>query len=243
MSCVSNEQAMAVDLQDSIEVAINEQAAKTKADAIPPDQASPLNDFYDAFKRAIDIVGATIGLILFAPLMGIIAVLIRFTSPGPVLFKQKRPGLGGVLFVCYKFRTMVRNAEAMLVSDATLRSQFEVNFKLKNDMRVTTVGKWLRKLSLDELPQLFNILNGTMSIIGPRPILMSQAASYGPHLPKLLSVKPGLGGYWQAYGRSDTSHDARIQYDMHYVNNRCTLLDLKLILMTIVVVIKRDGAY
>jgi len=198
---------------------------------------------YHVIKRLIDLVGATCGLILASPAMVAIALLIKFTSKGPVFFKQKRPGRGGRIFDCYKFRTMIVDAEAVLARDPAMRAKFEENFKLKHDIRITKIGKLLRKTSLDELPQLINILNGTMSIIGPRPLLMSQMSHYGDALHQLLTVKPGLGGYWQTYGRSDTSHEARIQYDLHYVNNRSLILDLKLIFMTVIVVFKGNGAY
>jgi len=197
----------------------------------------------DVGKRIVDILGASFFITLLSLPMAIVALLVKLTSPGPVIFKQRRPGLGGREFWCYKFRTMVIDAEERLSRDAALRAQFEQNFKLKYDPRLTPVGAFLRKTSLDELPQFFNILNGTMSLIGPRPILQHQIVKYGDYADQLFSVKPGLGGYWQVYGRSDTHHDVRVKMDIFYVNNRSFWFDLKLLFLTAWAVFKRDGAY
>jgi lipopolysaccharide/colanic/teichoic acid biosynthesis glycosyltransferase len=198
---------------------------------------------YDVSKRMLDIVGATVALVLTSPLLVVIAIAIRTTSPGPALFRQRRLGRGGVEFWCYKFRTMIVNAEQLLESDEQLRDRFRESYKLKDDPRTTAVGGWLRKTSLDELPQLFNILAGTMSLIGPRPIVPPERDKYHGFADKLLSVKPGLGGYWQAYGRSNTTYEQRIEMDMNYVDRRSLRLDLKLLLLTALVAIKRQGAY
>jgi exopolysaccharide biosynthesis polyprenyl glycosylphosphotransferase len=197
---------------------------------------------YEVSKREIDIVASLLLLILAAPVMLAIAVLVKLTSPGNVVFRQKRLGKGGRVFWCYKFRTMVADAEARLSRNAELRTQFEVNFKLKQDPRVTRVGAFLRKTSLDELPQLFNVLIGDMSLIGPRPIVQHELTKYGRNADKFLSVKPGLGGLWQVYGRSDTSYDSRVSMDLEYIDNRSTVLDLKLIVQTAAVVLSRRGA-
>jgi exopolysaccharide biosynthesis polyprenyl glycosylphosphotransferase len=197
---------------------------------------------YEVSKREIDIVASLLLLILAAPVMLAIAVLVKLTSPGNVVFRQKRLGKGGRVFWCYKFRTMVADAEARLSRNAELRTEFEVNFKLKQDPRVTRVGAFLRKTSLDELPQLFNVLIGDMSLIGPRPIVQHELTKYGRNADKFLSVKPGLGGLWQVYGRSDTSYDSRVSMDLEYIDNRSTVLDLKLIVQTAAVVLSRRGA-
>ena len=198
---------------------------------------------YDFVKRLTDLVGATVILALAWPVMLGVALSVRLTSPGPVIFRQRRPGVGGKLFWCYKFRTMVIDAEDRLNNNSDLRAAFEQNFKLRNDPRLTTIGNFLRETSLDELPQLFNVLQGSMSLIGPRPILTSQLTSYQEHGERVFTIKPGLGGYWQVYGRSNTSHDERIRLDLHYVDNRSIGLDLKLIVLTAWTVIRRNGAY
>jgi lipopolysaccharide/colanic/teichoic acid biosynthesis glycosyltransferase len=198
---------------------------------------------YDVLKRLIDIFGALIAIISLFPVLIMVAAAIKATSSGSVLFKQRRLGRRGEEFWCYKFRTMVINAEELLQTTEKLRERFEENYKLKDDPRITTVGAWLRKTSLDELPQLFNILGGTMSFIGPRPIVPPERSKYREYADKLLSVKPGLGGYWQVYGRSDTTYEERVQMDMNYIDQRSLYLDLKLLMLTLVVAWKRQGAY
>ena len=197
---------------------------------------------YDFMKRLIDLLGAATALLLLAPILAVLAVVVKLTSPGPVFFSHTRLGRGGAEFRCYKFRTMVVDAEDVLARSPELRAQFEVNFKLARDPRLTSVGAFLRRTSLDELPQFYNVLNGTMSLIGPRPIVPRERAKYGSCIDKLLSVKPGLGGAWQAYGRSNTSYGQRIALDMYYIDNRSLLLDLKMMLRTALVVILGQGA-
>jgi lipopolysaccharide/colanic/teichoic acid biosynthesis glycosyltransferase len=204
-------------------------------------QSSPL--FYDKSKRVIDVCGSVALLVALSPLLLVIALLVKLTSPGPIIFRHRRLGQHGQTFFCLKFRTMVKNAEELLRQREDLRKEFEATFKLKNDPRLTRIGRFLRKTSLDELPQLFNVLRGDLSLIGPRPIVPSERAKYGVHLRKLLSVKPGLGGYWQVYGRSDTTYAERIAMDMEYIDNRSLGLDLKLAAMTARVVIEGRGAY
>jgi lipopolysaccharide/colanic/teichoic acid biosynthesis glycosyltransferase len=199
---------------------------------------------YEMSKRSLDIFGALNALVVLFPVLIIVALAIRMTSPrGPVLFRQRRLGRGGQEFWCYKFRTMVVNAEGLLQSTPMLHERFRENYKLKHDPRTTPVGAWLRKTSLDELPQLVNILNGTMSLIGPRPIVPPERSKYHEFADKLLSVKPGLGGYWQAYGRSDTTYEERVQMDMTYIDQRSLALDLKLLVLTVLAAWKRQGAY
>lgn len=198
---------------------------------------------YLAMKRGLDIVGSAVGILLLAPLMLVVALLVKLTSPGPIIFRQRRLGIGGREFWCYKFRTMVIDAEERLRRDQALRTLFDTNYKLKNDPRLTCVGSFLRKASLDELPQFFNVLNGTMSLVGPRPIVPPEKQKYGEFGGKLLSVKPGLGGYWQVYGRNDTSYEQRVLMDMNYINERCLMLDIKLLALTAFAPFKRRGAY
>jgi lipopolysaccharide/colanic/teichoic acid biosynthesis glycosyltransferase len=198
---------------------------------------------YAVGKRAVDIVGSVIGIILLSPVMLAVAALVKLTSPGPIIFRQRRLGIGGREFWCYKFRTMVVDAEARLRNDSELRTLFDTNYKLKNDPRLTSIGSFLRKASLDELPQFFNVLNGDMSLVGPRPIVTPERQKYGEFGGKLLTVKPGLGGYWQVYGRSDTTYDQRVRMDMQYIDDRSLLLDLKLLMLTALAPFKRRGAY
>ncbi len=198
---------------------------------------------YELSKRMLDVVGAIAAIVLFSPVLVVVAVAIKATTKGPLLFSHRRLGRGGEEFWCYKFRTMVVNAEELLETSAQLRARFLENYKLKDDPRTTPIGAWLRKTSLDELPQLFNVLAGSMSLIGPRPIVPRERSKYHEFADKLLSVKPGLGGYWQVYGRSDTTYEQRVQMDMTYIDHRSLLLDVKLLFLTSLVTLKRQGAY
>ena len=198
---------------------------------------------YLAIKRLIDIIGSLIGIILLSPLYIIIAILIKFDSPGKVVFGHTRKGKGGKDIKVYKFRTMYSNASEIFESfTPEQKEEYYTNFKLDNDPRVTKLGGFLRKTSLDELPQLFNILKGDMTIIGPRPIVEKEVEKYGDKAEKLFSVVPGLGGYWQANGRSDTTYEERVEMDMYYIDNRSILLDIKIMFKTVISVIKKEGA-
>lgn len=197
---------------------------------------------YELIKRLLDIKGALFLLALAFPLMLAIALLIRLTSPGPVLFRQTRLGRNGVGFSLLKFRTMVVNAEQQLAARADLQQKFEDSFKIADDPRITPLGVFLRRTSLDELPQVINVLEGHMSVIGPRPIVPVELRKYGPWGEKLLTVKPGLGGMWQASGRSDTSYTERVALDMHYIDHRSLWLDLRLLVKTAVCVLICRGS-
>lgn len=201
------------------------------------------NKVYLFLKRLIDIVGSGLGILILIPVFLIIGILIKLEDPkGSVFFSQKRNGLNGKEFNMYKFRSMVHNAEDLLES---LMSKNEMDgpvFKIKDDPRITKIGKFIRKTSLDELPQLFNILKGDMSIVGPRPIVEGEIERYGKYSKKLFSVMPGLTGYWQANGRSDTTYEERVAMDMYYIDNRSTVLDIKIIFKTFISVIKKEGA-
>jgi lipopolysaccharide/colanic/teichoic acid biosynthesis glycosyltransferase len=199
---------------------------------------------YAVGKRIIDIIGASFAMIVGFPVYLTVAILVKATSRGPVLFRQKRLGLRGKQFWCYKFRTMVVDAEDVLNKNAALRAQFErEGFKIKDDPRITPIGAILRKLSLDELPQFMNVLLGDMSLIGPRPIVPKEITKYGIYGDRLLQVKPGLGGLWQASGRSDVDYDERIGLDMQYINERSLWLDTQLLLKTLTSVFRSRGAY
>lgn len=198
---------------------------------------------YDFVKRIIDIIISGIGLIICLPIFIIIAIIIKIDSKGPVFFKHKRIGKHGKKLEIYKFRTMIENAEeAMKYFTEEQKKEFKENFKLENDPRVTRVGKILRKTSLDELPQIINILKGEMSIIGPRPIVKNELEKYGKNQERFLSVAPGLTGYWAANGRSDVSYEERMALELYYVDNRSLLLDLKIFLKTIGSVLRGRGA-
>ena len=198
---------------------------------------------YDFVKRIIDIIISGIGLIICLPIFILIAIIIKIDSKGPVFFKHKRIGKHGKKLEIYKFRTMIDNAEeAMKYFTEEQKKEFKENFKLENDPRVTRVGKILRKTSLDELPQIINILKGEMSIIGPRPIVKNELEKYGKNQERFLSVAPGLTGYWAANGRSDVSYEERMALELYYVDNRSLLLDLKIFLKTIGSVLRGRGA-
>lgn len=199
-----------------------------------------------ALKRALDVVVSLLGLILLAPLFLIIAIAIWVDSPGPVFFRQMRPGLGGQLFPMLKFRTMRVDAEDVLRQDADLYRRFlENDCKLPEgeDPRIFPVGRILRKTSLDELPQLINVLRGEMSLVGPRPIVGPEIEHYGNHRTTFLSVKPGITGYWQVNGRSTVAYPERAHMDLTYIKHWSLLLDLKILLMTLPAVLMRRGAH
>ena len=198
---------------------------------------------YNIVKRIIDILLSFVGLIVLSPIFLLIGIIVKIDSRGPVFFLHKRIGKNGREIKIYKFRTMHKNAEEMIrdFSEEQMK-EFEENYKLKDDPRITKVGKILRKTSLDELPQILNILKGELSIIGPRPVVTSELEKYGPNKNKLLSVKPGLTGYWQANGRSSTTYEERMDMELYYVDNRSLWLDIKLFFKTIISVIKKEGA-
>lgn len=199
---------------------------------------------YDFFKRFIDIVGSIVGLIITAPVMLWVAYKIRQEEPhSQVVFKQTRVGRNGKTFTMYKFRSMCVDAEAKLEE---LLSQNEVKgamFKMKEDPRVTNIGKFIRKSSLDELPQLLNVLKGDMSLIGPRPPLEREVANYTPHDRQRLLVKPGCSGLWQVSGRNEVGFDEMVNFDIEYIQKRSLKYDVLMIFKTIKVMIKSDGAY
>jgi exopolysaccharide biosynthesis polyprenyl glycosylphosphotransferase len=194
-------------------------------------------------KRMLDLVVSTLALLLSWPVMLVLAVAIKLDSPGPVFYRRRVVGVGGKLFDALKFRTMYVDAEERLARDGELRREFEQNFKLKDDPRVTRMGRVLRKASLDELPQLFNVLWGQMSLVGPRMITSEERARYGKWRMNLSTVKPGITGLWQVSGRSDVSYEQRVMLDMHYIRNFSIWFDLHLLWQTIPAVVKGHGAY
>lgn len=199
---------------------------------------------YLFIKRFLDIIGSLSGLILLLPIMMLVAIAIKIEDPkGKVIFGHMRVGKDGRLFPCLKFRSMFANAEEMKKNfTEEQKREYAETFKLKNDPRITKVGKFIRKTSLDELPQLFNILKGDMTIIGPRPIVEKEISKYGDKAEKLFSVVPGLAGYWQANGRSDTTYEERVEMDMYYIDNMSFYLDVKILFQTAISVLKGEGA-
>jgi exopolysaccharide biosynthesis polyprenyl glycosylphosphotransferase len=192
-----------------------------------------------AFDRAV-AVGALIALL---PLLAGIAVMIRLTDPGPALFRQTRVGKHGRLFTVYKFRTMVADAETRRAELLALNESDGLLFKIRRDPRVTRVGGWLRRYSLDELPQFINVLFGDMSLVGPRPALPDETSAYGPDVRRRLAVKPGITGLWQVSGRSDLPWDETVRLDVRYVENWSFVLDLQILWKTWSAVAHGDGAY
>ena len=198
---------------------------------------------YRGIKRIMNLLCSFVGVIVLSPFFLIISLLIKVTSKGPVFFVHERVGLNGKKFKLIKFRTMVNNAEEMIASfSPEQKKEWEENYKLKDDPRITKIGKFLRRTSLDELPQLINILKGDMSIVGPRPVVDEELNWYGDKKDKLLSVKPGLTGWWAVNGRSNVPYPERCDLELYYVDHISFALDVKIILKTLGAIIKKDGA-
>lgn len=203
---------------------------------------------YKLVKRIIDIFGGVIGVVLLIPItIGVyITKKILKEDDGPLFYEHLRYGKDGKKFRIYKFRSMCIDADKKLkeylIQNDDARREFEENQKLKNDPRITKIGKVLRKTSIDELPQLINVLKGDMSIIGPRPVVDGEIEKYGKNKDKFLSVRPGITGYWAANGRSDISYDERMKMELYYVDNMSLKLDIKIFFKTILSVIKKEGA-
>ena len=200
-----------------------------------------------AFKRGFDIVGALAGLVLLSPLFLMLAMLVKFSDGGRVFYGHPRIGRNGNHFRCLKFRTMVENGEDLLAQHFARnpqdREEWNATRKLQNDPRVTRVGMVLRKLSLDELPQIFNIVRGDMSLVGPRPVVEDELELYGPAADYYLQSRPGLTGLWQVSGRNDVSYGTRVAFDRHYVENWSFVFDLKILIRTVPAVFSSRGSY
>jgi lipopolysaccharide/colanic/teichoic acid biosynthesis glycosyltransferase len=194
-------------------------------------------------KRLFDVCFALVGLVLLAPLLPLVILLIKLDSEGSILFAQRRVGQGGKLFTCYKFRSMVQGAEAMKAELAELNEATGAAFKIREDPRITKVGAFLRRSSLDEVPQLFNVLCGQMSVVGPRPQIPTEVELYEPWQRRRLDVKPGITCLWQIAGRSHVGFDEWMRLDLEYVRRRSLRLDLWIVLHTLPAVIARKGAY
>lgn len=197
--------------------------------------------------RLFDIVIALTALLVFLPFIVALVLTIKATSPGPVFFAQRRVGRHGALFPCLKFRTMLVDSDRvlaqLLATVPAAREEWDRDFKLRDDPRITPVGKLLRKMSLDELPQLVNVLAGHMSIVGPRPIVPAEIERYGVFFPDYCSVRPGLTGLWQVSGRNDVSYAERVQMDVRYARAKSLLFDMSIIARTVPAVIGARGSY
>lgn len=221
-------------------------SAESAVRVIAPIAAQPkqgMNRAERIVKRLMDIILATIALLLIAPVLIAVALLIKMESRGPVLFKQRRVGQGGKLFHIYKFRSMVVNAEALQSTVNTTTADGKTLHKHKDDSRVTRIGKFLRKTSVDELPQLFNILLGDMSIVGPRPELPWLVEQYETWQRERFLVPQGLTGWWQVTGRSEKPCHLSTEDDLHYIHHYSLWLDIKIMLMTIPAALKGKGAF
>lgn len=201
---------------------------------------------YKFVKRAFDFIAALAAIVAISPLLLIISAIVYLGDPGPVIYGQLRIGKNGKAFKMWKFRSMYKNADKMIdqLTDEQ-RQQYITEFKIDNDPRITPVGNFLRKTSLDELPQLFNVLCNDMSLVGPRPLIESEIQTYYADMfDTLLSVKPGVTGYWQAYARNNATYQSgqRQQMEMYYVNHASIMLDIKILFRTVVSVLRKDGA-
>jgi Undecaprenyl-phosphate galactose phosphotransferase WbaP len=229
------------DLSDGVDYA--DAPGSTTIAQWPAAQTRSLGAF---IKRALDICGAVLLALVFFPLMVVILVL-TWGQDGSVIYEHRRVGRGGRMFGCLKFRTMVADADqalgVLLEHDAQLRAEWARDHKLRNDPRVTRLGRFLRRTSLDELPQIWNVLRGEMSLVGPRPVVREELLRYGRNAEIYLAARPGITGLWQVTGRNNTDYRRRVALDTYYVRNQSFWLDLYILLRTTRVVLGRDGAY
>lgn len=197
--------------------------------------------------RVLDIVLASVALVFLAPLMVAVGLAVWLQDGGPCFYAQTRIGLGGVGFKCFKFRSMLVDADqrlkTLLAEDPVARAEWDRDHKLRNDPRITALGSFLRRSSVDEIPQLFNVLRGEMSLVGPRPIVAAEAARYQHYIRDYCSVTPGITGLWQVSGRNDVSYRRRVALDVTYARSKSLLLDLKILMATVPAVLLRKGSY
>ena len=194
-------------------------------------------------KRTFDVLSASAALLVLSPIFLVVSLLIKLDSEGPVIFKHNRIGKNGERIALYKFRSMVQNAEEAIKNfTPEQKEEWEKNFKLEHDPRITKIGAFLRKTSLDELPQLLNIIKGDLSVVGPRPVIEEELELYGENKGKFLSAAPGLTGYWQAYARSECSYEQRMEMELYYVEHASFWWDINIIFATVGAVLCRKGA-
>jgi len=193
-------------------------------------------------KRTIDLVGALFGLLIFSPALLMVALLVKVQDGGPIFHRRRVLGRCGP-FDAFKFRSMRLDGDAILMAHQSLQAQFQKNFKLENDPRITPLGQWIRKYSIDELPQLWNVVLGQMSLVGPRMITAEELPKYGDSQRVLLAVQPGLTGYWQVNGRQRVDYAERVRMDLYYIRNWTLRFDLQILLQTPVAVLKATGAF
>ncbi len=200
---------------------------------------------YLILKKMIDIITGIIGIIILIPLSIIIKIIFILNKDYDTIFyTQNRIGKKGKEFKMYKYRTMVINSDELLkeiLKDKKIKKEYEASYKIKNDPRLTKIGKILRKTSIDEMPQFINILKGDMTLVGPRPVIKEEIKKFGKSKDMILSVKPGLTGNWAINGKNNLTYDERIKYELYYINNKSITLDLKIILKTITVIIKGEN--
>lgn len=212
-------------------------------------RATPLDDVvagsrgYDIAKRALDILGACVGLALLAPLFAVIALCVKLEGHGSVIHRREIVGRDGAAVAAYKFRTMIPNADEYLRAHPELLAEYSANIKLRRDPRITRMGALLRRTSLDELPQLLNVLRGQMSLVGPRMIHPSEEPRYGALATARRRVRPGITGLWQVSGRQELSYEQRITLDRYYLSRRSFGFDLRILIATAGVLLRRNGAY
>lgn len=220
---------------------------KSRTTMVSSDAPARLTALEEAGVRLLDIGVSLAAIIALAPLLLLVAMMIKLRNPGPVFFAHRRLGRDGRSFGCLKFRTMVVDAEqrlaALIANDPVARAEWERDHKLRNDPRIIPGGNFLRKASLDELPQLFNVLRGAMSIVGPRPIVESEVARYGRYYASYCAVRPGITGLWQVSGRNDVSYRRRVACDVSYARNKSMVGDVRLIALTLPAVLKAKGSY
>ena len=212
-------------------------------------QATPTHGYvagsrgYEVAKRALDMLGSAVGLVVLAPLFALIALCITLEDRGPIIHRRQIVGCDGAPVAAFKFRTMIPRADDYLLAHPDLMREYAANVKLRRDPRITRIGALLRRTSLDELPQLLNVLRGEMSLVGPRMIHPSEEPRYGALAPTRRRVRPGITGLWQVSGRQELSYMQRITLDRYYLARRSFWLDLRILVATVAVLLRRDGAY
>jgi exopolysaccharide biosynthesis polyprenyl glycosylphosphotransferase len=202
-----------------------------------------LDNYQRVLKRGLDVFGSLFGLLAISPLLLFVAAAIKFTSPGPVLFTQRRVGVDEKVFLCYKFRSMYQDAEQRQKELEALNEVEGAIFKIQNDPRITPIGHFIRRFSIDELPQLINVLKGEMSLVGPRPLPVRDFELMSEEHKRRLGAMPGMTGYWQISGRSDLSFEEMVRLDLYYIENWSLSFDVKIIARTVGTVLRQDGAY